>query len=114
MRRFQWILLLLALVAVSSACVSGGGRRVEGPRTTLRVENRNFLDMNVFVVRGGQRIRLGTAPGLSTRTLTIPAGLVFGVTSLRFLADPVGGNAYPVTQDVSVVEGDEVTLYISP
>ena len=39
----------------------------------VSVNNQNFLDMDVFIVRGTQRIRLGMVPGLSSRVLMVRA-----------------------------------------
>jgi hypothetical protein len=78
------------------------------------VRNQNFLDMNVYVVRGGVRSRLGTATGNSTVTLRIPPTFVQALTVLRFQADPIGGRATPVSEEITVSPGDEVTLLIPP
>lgn len=82
--------------------------------TRLKVENQAFLDMTIYVYRSSQRIRLGVANGNSTTRMTIPANVIFGSTPLRFQADPIGGNRQPVTQEISVSAGDEVTLIIPP
>ncbi len=115
MRRILPVLLLLVVALSVAGC---GGRRSRGPappavaRTTVRVENQNFLDMNVFVLNGSQRVRLGTVSGVSTRVFTIPANLIFGISSLRFMADPVGSSNTPISQEISVRAGDEVLLTI--
>lgn len=106
----------VALVAflVVSAC-GPASRQARGPetaQTTVRVENRNFLDMNVFVLRSGQRVRLGMVPGNSTRVLVIPQTLIFGSTPLRFLADPIGSRQTPISDDIMVRAGDQVTMMI--
>ena len=108
-KRFALLALFLAV-----ACGPGSRRApgLEEPRTTVRVDNRNFLDMNVYVLRGSQRIRLGTVPGTSTRVLTIPSYLVFGSTSLRFLADPIGSRQQPISDELVVRPGDEVGMII--
>lgn len=82
--------------------------------TRLRVENQAFLDMNIFVYRSSQRIRLGTASGNSVTKFTIPANVLFGATPLRFQADPIGGSRASVTQEITVSPGDEVSLTIPP
>lgn len=84
------------------------------PPTTLRVENQAFLDMNIYVYRSSQRMRLGTAPGNATTRMTIPANLVFGPTPLRFQADPIGGSRQPLSEEITVSPGDEVTFIIPP
>jgi hypothetical protein len=104
----------LLAVLVVSAC-GPARRQARGPepaQTTVRVENRNFMDMNIFVLRGNQRVRLGTVPGMSTRVLTISPTLIFGSTPLRFLADPIGSRQTPISDDIVVREGDQVTMII--
>lgn len=112
----QTAIRYIALLAVLAVAACGpASRQARGPepaQTTVRVENRNFLDMNVFVLRGGQRIRLGMVPGTSTRVLTIPQSLIFGSTSLRFLADPIGSRQTPISDDIVVNPGDQVTMFI--
>lgn len=110
---------VLAALAVSWACARPSKEGdddgyVPRAETMLRVENQDFLDMNVYVVRSGQRIRLGSAPGLSTRVLSIPASLVGGGAELRFLVDPVGSNRTPISQEIFVQPGDVVDLIIPP
>jgi hypothetical protein len=80
----------------------------------LQVENRGFSDMVVYAVSGAQRVRLGIATGNSTRSFTIPRYLIRGVGPLRFLADPIGGNRTPVSEEMTVQAGDIVTLTIPP
>jgi hypothetical protein len=84
------------------------------PVTRLRVQNQAFLDMTIYVYRGQQRLRLGTANGNSTSRFTIPATLIFGATPLRFQADPIGSNRASISEEVTVSPGDEVTLMIPP
>jgi len=52
------------------------------------------------------------ATGLRRTRFKLPQGLVFGSTSLRFMADPVGGSATPVSEEIQVTEGEEVVLRI--
>ena len=82
-----------------------------GP-ATVEVDNRGFADMTVYVVDGGRRERLGVASGHSTTSFTIPARLVRDVTTLKFICDPIGGSALPVTEEILVEPGDVVSLII--
>ncbi|HXF96791.1 MAG TPA: hypothetical protein VNI61_11890 [Gemmatimonadales bacterium] len=108
-------LVLLAVLAAVPACARAS-EGDEGPvprtETMLRVENQDFFDMTIYVIRSGQRIRLGTVPGLSSRVLAIPPSLVGGGVELRFLADPVGSNRTPVSHEIFVQPGDVVELII--
>lgn len=84
-----------------------------GP-TTVRVQNQGFLDVTVYVLRGGVRVRLGTVTGNSTGVLTIPKNFVQPATSLRFIANAIGGQRQPVSEEITVSPGDEVGLIIPP
>lgn len=120
--RSRLALVLLAGAATgaalpATACyrsAKGGGAPEAQQATTVRVRNQNFLDMNIYVVRGGIRSRLGTATGNSTVTFRIPPSFVQVLTVLRFQADPIGGRGAPVTEEITVSPGDEVTLMIPP
>lgn len=104
----------LPAAACARRSFKGGGAPAQQERTTVRVQNQNFLDMNVYVLRGGVRSRLGTATGNSTAVFTIPPSFVQTLTQLRFLADPIGGRGAPVSEEITVSPGDEVTLTIPP
>jgi hypothetical protein len=84
------------------------------PKTTVQVTNQNFYDMNLYVVRFGQRMRLGTATGNgTTSTFTFPSQWVTS-GPVRFLAAPIGANAREFTQEIDVRPGDVVSLTITP
>ena len=111
--------VLVALVgglALTGACLGSGQQEQVEPiaPTYVRVENRAYLDMNVYVYRSAQRIRLGTTSGNSIARYVIPANLLFGATPLRFQADPIGASRKPISEEVSVSPGDEVVLVIPP
>jgi hypothetical protein len=103
---------LLALLALAPACAGRGAPREAGPPTVLLVRNDNYLDHNIYLLEGGQRIRLGTARGLTTSRFRIPSRYIFGVSVLQFLADPIGGTIAPVSERLNVSPGDEITLVI--
>lgn len=115
------LVLVLAVAGGLAACSrasSGAGTAARPePVTTLNVINQGALDMNIFVLRSpaGQRIRLGTATANLTTKMQIPAHLLFGAnTSLRFIADPIGGRRASVSESILVTPGDRVTLQIPP
>lgn len=113
MRRSMHLTVLLGLSLALAGC---GGRRAQTgtpqEQTVLVVKNDNYLDHNVYLLQGLQRIRMGTARGLATTRFTIPRQYIFGVSVLQFLADPIGGNVTPVSEQVNVAPGDEVHLLI--
>lgn len=107
----------LSAAALGSACRGNTEEQeVAEPAapTYLMVRNQAFLDMNIYVYRSSQRIRLGTVNGSSSARILLPANLLFGPTSLRFQADPIGGGRKPITEEISVSAGDEIQLTIPP
>lgn len=108
MRRIVAVIALMSLFA----CIHRGTSTE--PETTLRVRNEAFSDMTIYVIRGLESVRLGTANGNRTTTLVIPSSLVFGSTALRFQARPIAGQRQPVTEEITVSPGDEVTMIIPP
>lgn len=106
------LLVLVALLFSACAASREAGPRLES-KTTLRVENRNFLDMKIYILRGAERIRLGTVPGGGTELLVIPDDVLIGAGLVRFLADPVGSNKTPISEEIYVHPGEEVELVIT-
>ena len=114
-QRTAWM-MALACAALAAGCARNKTDEPVEPQpvTRLRVQNQAFLDMTIYVYRGPQRLRLGTANGNSTTRFTIPATLLFGATPLRFQADPIGSNRASISEEITVAPGDEVTLLIPP
>jgi hypothetical protein len=110
--------LFIMFTLTAGACASSGSNAAAEERrqetATVVVDNRALLDMTIYALRGAQRVRLGTAAGLSKTKLNIPASLVYGATSLRFIADPIGGNRSPVSEEIAIQAGDEIGLTIPP
>ncbi|HYD53456.1 MAG TPA: hypothetical protein VEA99_12545 [Gemmatimonadaceae bacterium] len=106
--------LTTALALLLAACAGGGRARPPEPATYLQVRNQSWLDQTVYVVRGGQRTRLGTVTGSSTGRFRIPASLIFGATPLSFVADPIGSERVATSFEIVVSPGETVTLTIPP
>lgn len=121
-RTKRWLLrgalaALIGSLALATACMGNTQEELAAepvPPTYVKVENRAYLDMNIFVYRSSQRMRLGTANGNGTARFIIPGSLLFGATPLRFVADPIGSNRAPISEEITVAPGDEVQLVIPP
>jgi hypothetical protein len=103
-------------LAAMPACHRSHEPEVEAPapaRTVLRVINRNFYDFTIYLVRYGDRVRLGLATGNGTSTFEFPSQFVQS-GAVRFEANPVGGTGPAFTQEISVRPGDLVTVQIQP
>jgi hypothetical protein len=106
----------VCVLAILTACAPRSEDASAEPASTamVQVENQGFTDMVVYAINGGQRVRLGLATGNSTKTFTLPRYLTTGAGAIRFLADPIGGNRTPVSEEMTVRPGDLVTLTIPP
>ncbi len=107
--------LALVLVLVAAGCHHRPAAAPD-PRAEIAVtvENQNFLDMDVFVVRSGQRIRVGMVPGLTSRILMLRPDLVGYGSELQFEVHPIGGRGNPITETMTVHPGDVIHLTIPP
>jgi hypothetical protein len=105
--------LFFPFVAACSTMGRGSDSR-EDQRAAVRVENQSFADMTVYAARSAQRVRLGNATGLSTTVFEVPPGLITGLTSLRFFADPIGGTRVSVSEEIMVSPGYTVVMTIPP
>ena len=116
MRRFVPSFALAAIACLGAACASSG--RLPPPaqeRTVLKVENRGFPDMNVFVVpETSTSIRLGTVTGNSIGYFVLPEHILRGSRAMRFQARPIATQRGPVSEEIMVTPGDTVTLVIPP
>src|SRR3954466_9867713 len=115
MRSFIGCSRILFLV-VLAGCAGRSRESTPSPdsETILQVENRDFSDMVIYAISSGQRTRLGTATGNSTKSFVLPQSLVGSGGTFRFQADPIGGNRAPVSEEMSVQPGDVLTLTIPP
>jgi len=110
------IVLALFVVGIGGvgACSSFQRGGADQSPTVLQVDNRGFIDMTVYALRSSQRMRLGTAAGNHKTNLNLPPALVTGLTTLRFIADPIGGTRPSVSEEITVAPGDTVGLLIPP
>ncbi len=110
--RLAAALLLTALPACHHAASSEAGTPTPA-RTVLRVVNRNFYDFTIYLVRFGDRVRLGLATGNNTTMFEFPSQFV-QTGAVQFEANPVGGNGPAFTEQISIRPGDVVTVQIQP
>jgi hypothetical protein len=80
----------------------------------VTVENQNFADMDVFIVRGGQRVRIGMVPGVSSRILMVRPELIAYGTEVRFEMHPIGGRRNAISETITLSPGDVIRLTIPP
>lgn len=108
--RMQLLPLLAVVLLAGCSSMRQSGAAREG--AVLVVDNRRFSDMNVYVVEGSYRRRLGFAPGNTKTEMKLPAALVN--RDIQLLADPIGSNQTSVSNRLYVQAGQTVTLTIQP
>ncbi len=115
--RWRGVVFGVGLAAVAAGCGARSGAEPAVPAevvTILEVENDAFESMRISVWKGAERVRLGIAQGLSTTTFVIPRNLIFGVSTLRVEADPIGSPGRTISHQVQVTEGEKLAVRISP
>ena len=128
----RFLLCLTASLTLVAACSSGTPTKGPDPAAgsisatasvdsstadtsgaVVRVDNRAFDDMAIYVVYASQRIRLGVATGNSVTDLRVlPFIVATGPVSVRFAADPIGGTNLILTEPITVQRGDVVSLLL--
>jgi hypothetical protein len=106
-----FVLIAAAPTGLTGCSRNRSTRRVdEPPPTVVQVSNNNFLDIVVYVVQRGQRIRLGTATSNRATNFVIPSHVFFGPTPISFVVDPVGSGRVQSTGEIVVDAGEELEL----
>jgi hypothetical protein len=79
---------------------------------TVRVANYNWLDVNVYAVQGGTRVRLGTVTSMSSGTFQLPARFLQQSSSVRLMVDPIGSTEGYMTDGILVHGGQQISFSV--
>jgi hypothetical protein len=104
-------------LVLASACSSNPRPEAANPDegAAVKVENQSFADMTIYALSpSSNRVRLGLANGHTTQVFELPAFLVGRGGTVRFVADPVGSDRRPVSEELTVEPGDTIGLTIPP
>jgi hypothetical protein len=101
----------------SFACASGNhnttSASVQGARdAVVVVHNSNTRDINLYVMNGPNRVRLGTASALATSRLKLPGVLLTGSSGVTFHADAIGSTVSYTFPAVHLNAGNRVELQL--
>jgi hypothetical protein len=100
--------------AANSTSSSPSGNQGPVDNAAVIVINRSNWDMDVYLVRGGQRSRIGLAPaGKTTRYSLTPAQYVGG-GPIRIVAQPLVSGSAVSSEPLTLNRGEAVTLDIPP
>lgn len=107
--------VLIASLAASACGTLGlanpfGGSSSGESSVTVEVQNRNFADATIHVLRGSERIRLGIVSATEDRTFTVAWRFSMPMrVNIRLLA---GGEC--ITDDLIVDPGDRLFVEVPP
>lgn len=100
---------LLALLASSCGAARGGSAQgTEDAAVTVRVDNRSWSTMHLYVVSDGQWNSLGQLSSQATADYEIPRSMLAGARLIRLAADPVGSVQAYLSDEIHVLPGDVV------
>jgi hypothetical protein len=99
------------LVQASNQATSARGSSAGMP-ATVRVANYNWMDVNVYAVQGGTRMRLGTVTTMGNGTFQLPARFVQGGSAVRLMVDPIGSAEGYMTDGFLVNAGQQVSFNV--
>jgi hypothetical protein len=78
----------------------------------LTLNNRHWLDINVFVQHDGEASRVTTVTASSSQSLILPLWLLGESRIVRIIAEPVGEEGSYVTDQLRVDPGQSVELNV--
>ncbi len=104
-----------ALLVVAAGC-AGPRATMPAPKgamsqVVLRATSHNWATVNVYVLRGGQSLRVGSVETGQTKTFTVPVTMT-PTGDLQVMAHPIGTNLAYLSEVVAVFPGDVVELQV--
>ena len=81
------------------------------PHAELVVQNNNWLDAHVYLMRGSMRTSLGFITALGKREFELPSWATLPGNDVQILVHLIGGVSY-LTPAVNVDRGDVVELVV--
>ena len=102
----------IALAAVSACGGARAAKTSDPERTVIAVENQTFNDLTVFLINGGQRVRLGRVSAKQTTGFNVPSGIIPSAREVQILAEPASGSGAAISNRIWVGPGERVKLII--
>ena len=104
----------LAAVATLGACApttsTNGPTNVNARGAWLVVENNNWQDMALYILRSGSRWRIGSVPSFTKARFALNDSLIGGTGEIQLMADPIGSNARFISEPLVVQAGQQVSF----
>lgn len=74
----------------------------------IQVNNHNFLDITIYLIHNGGRLRVGIATGTSSATFFLNPRVIGHGGELRLLGDPIGSSEQVFTETLHVQPGSYI------
>ena len=116
MQGFRSLLAAAAVATAVGACAPMTEQTAldqQQQKTQLVVQNDNWQDIAVYLVRGTVRTRVGTVTSMTTETFTVPASFVLGVSEINVQADLIGSSDRYVSPPIQVFPGAKINLSVT-
>ena len=99
---------LILLLAFMSACAHHKGPIVPAEKFAVVVINHHWLDVDVYLLRSGQRIRLGTVSATTTQEFLVEDRLLGSSRQIALLGEAIGSHEAVRTEALSLQPGQYV------
>lgn len=104
------------LLALAAACGCGSrpgsGPRAAAPPVRVQIVNQNRSDINLYVLRGGTRTRMGTVVAGDTRVIPLLHLPATSAQQLAFEVQRIGAEGVFSLPRVAVVAGQSIHIRI--
>jgi len=106
------LLLIMAASVSAQEAPENASYTPKGDAVKLVVDNNNFWDMHMYVMRDGAYRSLGVVSGLSRTNLEIPRSLTASGGELQILADPIGERMSYFSGPIVLGTANEIDLML--
>ena len=101
-------LACLTLTASSCAPHRAVSDRATPPTWSLAVENHHWLDVEVYVMHGGQTTRVGLVTATMTQNFVLPTDLLVQAGGIQLAAHAIGGGQDLRSEVITLSGGERV------
>lgn len=99
------LIALLATVPAGCATFFAEGLESRADPLLLTVENHQWSDVTVYLVRDDMRFRLGFVGAQSAESFRVSAARLGGAREFQLLCDPIGSDHVVITRPIQVQNG---------
>ena len=111
-RTLALVVLLAGPMTTLSATQPDPRARAKEKPIAVQVNNRNFLDMRIYVVSHGAAWRLGTVSSNTVDQFKLPRFVSSHHDTIRIVAVPIGQRAEASSQDLLANPGDRIVFHV--